>query len=126
MFLVHSVQRTESRTAPMIDTSTLLLDSLNGFIDRLPPPTTTSQRKHDVFDEIPLRRLDVLQPLGCSLINSGYFGRECCPFVLVRQFSPPVSLAPGQYQWSILRFILLSTGTPLHFDVTVPDFDVGT
>lgn len=114
----------------------ILLDSLNRLIDQLPPPRTVAQRQSEVFDEVPVRRINVLQPLECSLIGAAFFKdgslndykESFLPFALVRQFSPPSSLATGEYLWSVLRFVILSTtfgSPPPYFDVTVPDFDVG-
>lgn len=123
----------------MCNESLVFIGNLTGLINNLPLPATSSvKKKGESFDEIPIRRLDVLQPLSSSLLATGYFGderQELVPFVMTTQFSLPSSLSAGDFKWSILRFIILSkislnpsspSPSIQYFDVTVSDFDVGT
>lgn len=105
------------------------LDSV--FLDR---PVWLFKR-NQLFSTVPLRRSDILQQQGPrpSLFVPYEYQLEDGLFrvlLLAKQLSPPKSLILGNYQWSILRFVVCSIEENCFkpcgsFDVKVPDVDVG-
>lgn len=101
---------------------------LDDAISRWPPvETPESIRRGEAFYDIPVRRGDVFQPAGCHLLTHAPLVDGSGVLLLARQLSPPQSLSLGTFQWSVLRFALLSGSADavFAFDVKVPNVDVG-
>lgn len=100
-----------------------------------PEASALADKRYKTFSNVPIRRSDILQLQGprASLLLPYSLGPHDGVFrvmVLTEQLSPPRALMTGNYQWSVLRFVVCAVdhnqGHPASlFDVKIPDIDVG-